>query len=312
MRRRSVGESRLRAPLMLTTVLSAGTLVWSAPAPTSAQERIAGADADAGEHLPAGAGAWAAAISADGQLVAATADWPDGPGIYLVATPTGRGGKRGVARGAADGRLLRARMEVDVPGNGSNAQVTLRYTISIDSAVRIPLRGVRFFGAELLGVSAWVAGRRLPVELDRSRPSLISGAVQIPRQLARDRPLMLTLRYTLDRSIEDGRARFDIAVPLLLVDLAPTDAPQDMFAATIRLPSEFVIVESFPTVPKQVFDEGEMTRYVLALPVIPSMVRWRGTAGRAPRFGFARMVDLFTIGIIGLLAALGYRQVKRL
>ena len=84
-----------------------------------------------------------------------------------------------------------------------------------------------------------------------------------------------------------------------------------MFIASVTIPADFSVVETFPTVPKTVAEVEDQRTYDFRVQVVPSMVRFRGHVGDPPLLTFARKVDLGVLAILLIAGAFGWRGLRR-
>jgi len=212
---------------------------------------------------------------------------------------------------AQDASLEGASVDVVVAPGTADASVVVRYTV-VPSAANTPLRlrAIPFFGLVPGGVSASADGTAVPVTLG-SVGERVDGTVTLPRSLPGDRAVQLELRYAVTGAVARDGESLDIRVPVLLLLVTPASSADDFFAAELRVPAGITVTESFPTVPRRHETvEGE-ERYALALQVVPSLLRWRGTEGAAPWLSFEAGVDLALIVVILGFALLGARALAR-
>lgn len=176
----------------------------------------------------------------------------------------------------------------------------------------VPLRGLAFFGNRPEELEASLAGRSpAPVALESPRDGLLRATLPLPPDAARGDTIDLTLAYRLDRAIPEDAREFDLVLPVLYVDWRPLGAPEDMFVASVTIPSDYSVVETFPTVPKQVTAAGGERTYDFRVQVVPSMVRFRGHVGEPPLLTFARKVDLGVVLVLMVAGGFGWWGLTR-
>lgn len=200
------------------------------------------------------------------------------------------------------------RLRLDAVDGDAAPRVELEYRLRIPTGTReIPLHGLRFAGVGFGPVDARLDGRPVEVSL-RQRGRLVrSATVPVPAGTRPGDGRLLRLTYSLQgpasgMASEDRGAAFDLAVPLLRVDWAPTESDEDIFRASVILPAEARLTERLPTVPLERTTEGEGAAYAFSLPAAPSLLRFRGRWGEGRVLTLGRWVDL---GVLVLLAALG-------
>lgn len=233
----------------------------------------------------------------------------------LLCVPGGLPADQGAGGEATPGRVLGVRVEARVAEAGPEVaptEVDIRYRLVADDRIRdVPLQGLAFFGASPSDVRASVGGAPAASEVDAGRAPLVTGAVRLPDPAEPGDTLELELSYRLPAALPTEGGSFDVVLPLLYVDWRPEGAPDDMLQATIVLPSDYSIQESFPTVPREMVDAGATRRYRLGLQAVPSMIRFRGHEGEPPLLTFGRLVDLGVVAGLSLLGLWGWRVLRR-
>jgi len=103
-----------------------------------------------------------------------------------------------------------------------------------------------------------------------------------------------------------------IRVPLIFLPLTPKSTQDDLFRATIHIPLEFELVDSFPTVIDDSRKAASGNVYEVLLPVIPSMLRLDVAKTSKGRVGTTEILDAFVIGVLLFLGIIGWRKRKSL
>lgn len=235
--------------------------------------------------------------------------------LALLVASAGPSWAQGATDASTPGRVLDARVHAEIAESGQDdaaTEVDIRYRLVADTAVRgIPLRGLAFFGAAPRQVRASTGEGPTRVDLDATREPLLTGSVDLAVPADAGDTLELDVSYRLPATIPAAGESFDLVLPLLYVDWRPAGAPADMLEATIVLPAEYSIQESFPTVPREITTEAGQRRYDLELQTVPSMIRFRGHAGDPPLLTFSRLVDLGVVALLALAAAIGWAALRR-
>lgn len=214
-------------------------------------------------------------------------------------------------------RVLDARFEAEIGARGADGRdatrVRLVYRIvPVTAPDTVPLKGLAFFGNRPERVeSAFGDGAPEPVSLVDPRGNLLRGGLPLPSDAAPGDTLALTIAYELDRAIPEDARSFDLVIPVLYVDWRPAGAPEDMFVASVTIPADYSVVETFPTVPKELTEAEGARRYDFRVQVIPSMVRFRGHVGEPPVLTFARKVDLGVVLVLIVAGAFGLHGLRR-
>jgi hypothetical protein len=224
----------------------------------------------------------------------------------------GEHGQNAPETGDEAGALMAIRMRVEIRHPASELEVRLRHELEIEPGTReIPLRGVAFFGTELTEVAAISDGSTLPVHMDDSGTSLLSGNLVLPNTLLARRRVTLDLTYGVSNanrgSSEEG---FDLTVPLLLVDWRPVAATDTFFTARILLSADHHIAEFFPTIPTTSKEVDGVREHTIVVPAVPGLLRLRGGEGSHPFLTFNHMLDLGVLLVIGLLSVAGWRRLR--
>lgn len=234
-------------------------------------------------------------------------------GVLLVLVPSTLEGQEAAPEPRVVGARFEARIGAAEGGAPAQSRVQLVYRLlpapGVDS---VPLKGLAFFGNRPEGVEAAFEGRApAHVPLDSPRGDLLRARLPLPSDAAPGDTVALTLSYALDRAIPEEARDFDLVLPVLYVDWRPLGAPGDMFVATVRIPANYSVVETFPTVPKNVSAAGGERSYDFRVQVIPSMIRFRGHVGEPPLLTFARKVDAGVVLILLAAGAFGWWKVSR-
>lgn len=103
-----------------------------------------------------------------------------------------------------------------------------------------------------------------------------------------------------------------IRVPLIFLPFTPRSTQDNLFRATIHVPHEFELVDSFPTVIDDSHQVASENVYEVTLPVIPSMLRLDVAKISKGRVGTTEILDAFVIGVLLLLGIIGWRKRKSL
>jgi hypothetical protein len=195
--------------------------------------------------------------------------------------------------------------------------VVARYQLRLpDTTTSVTLRGVAFLGARPAELRASLDGEPVDAEFGHGelagvRDSTgLAGIVRFAPRTGGADTTTLELRYRADGSVRLANGDVDVVVPLLLVSGKASGSREDFFRLHVELPSELNVYEFFPTVPRSVTRNGEITDHLLTLQSIPAMVRWRGRVGEERVVTFQAAVDLFTIAVLVLLSAVTYRVIR--
>lgn len=207
--------------------------------------------------------------------------------------------------------MLRAvRVSIELAHESADPEVALHYVLRVPAGTRsIAVRLVEFFGAEPREISATAAGRALALDARRVGP-LWEGELFLPESAQSDTAMRLDIQYSVANARRGRGDRFDFAIPLFLVTWNPETSADTFFTAEIRLPEEAHLSEIFPTVPLAIAFTPGVRSHTLTLPVVPSLVRFRGGVGAPPLLGFTGLVDVGVGLLLGTLALIGWRRLR--
>lgn len=212
--------------------------------------------------------------------------------------------------------ILSARLTVEVaPASGYRVSVVYEVegTRSVDT---LPLQALQVFGTLIEQVEVLVNGASTAPELSSAQAPLITGSVGVPSAYIGRDTLSVQVQYRVAHDVVDAsNDRFDVAIPLLYVNHAPTETADSTFFATIELPTNFLVTDRFPVLIADVSSTDRIKQYEFALQVLPAYVRLKGTTGDdAMWLTVDRAVDLGVIGLSilgGLLVWMRVHWVRR-
>ncbi|MFW6079072.1 MAG: hypothetical protein ACODAE_05585 [Gemmatimonadota bacterium] len=222
--------------------------------------------------------------------------------------------------GARESTVTEVFFGVEVPaaaaagGPAGGAVVDARYGVAVRAGTdTVRLRTIVFADSRPSRVEAWVHGEPASVSPGGTQGRDLTFLLEVPRTVPRDRRLVVRLRYAVTRpGLVDGD-RFDVVVPLILPEAPPSDAPERLFTGEVRLPSEWTVVEAFPTVPRSTRTNGDgaTATHTFDLQAVPAMLRWRGRLGDPPAISLDRAVDIATLGAFLCILVFGYGWLRR-
>lgn len=170
---------------------------------------------------------------------------------------------------------------------------------------------VPFFGLVPMEIDVLVDGTHSDLILAGGSGRALEGTVPSPAVSDGGETLDLELRYRVAQAVLRNGERLDIRLPLVLLRATPASSADDFFRAELSLPEGTTVTESFPVVPREVVPTASGDRYSIALQVVPAMLRWRATEGRAPLLSFDAAVDVALLLIIAVMAGFGAQALRR-
>ena len=101
-----------------------------------------------------------------------------------------------------------------------------------------------------------------------------------------------------------------ILVPLIFTPLTSGSTNENLFSATLKIPSSYELVESFPTVVEEVVQIENRNIYKIMLPVIPSLLKMKLSKGSGFKLSITQILDGVVITILVMLAIIGWKNRK--
>lgn len=189
-------------------------------------------------------------------------------------------------------------------------EVRAMYEVRPERTEAIPLLGLEVMGARVssLEVRFLESGAWASVPIQRAPSGRLTATISIPGTERARSVVRIELRYRVDQPTPSGEGRFDHTIPILLVDHPPVGDRPELLTARWTLPDGYSVSESFPLVPLDPAIVDGRRSYAITLPVVPSMLRIRGTRGARPFLTFGRLVDGTVVCVLLLLAGWGWRE----
>ncbi len=103
-----------------------------------------------------------------------------------------------------------------------------------------------------------------------------------------------------------------LIVPLIFPRMDNIPSNENLFSASISIPSDYQIVNSFPTVGAEVKAEGNQVVYNVSLPVIPSMLRVEVSRNGEVSLSTIDLLDGAVLAILAIGGVAGWRKRKML
>ena len=192
-----------------------------------------------------------------------------------------------------------AHLSADIGPEGE-AAVSVEYVLSGVRGlgeVEVALLGFDVATTETLRLPDGRALDLAPVSGSRRRATLALDGSDHAR-------VALTYRIETATRFDGGALR--ARIPVATVSLPSAADSGDVFHARIRVPTDWVVVEGFPTG----LIEVEPDVFMTDLPVVPSMVSLRGRSDGAWRPGVKLLIDLLTLAILLVVGAVGWRHLR--
>lgn len=211
------------------------------------------------------------------------------------------------ASAPAERTIRRAAVAVDL--SGSPRVPTVRFEIELPPADGpaggpMPFRILQSADASAGLPLATAGGRALALSVARLDEDVLEGTVELPPATAG--PLRLTLRYDVTLRGPEGSYRLPLPVP----EWPPEPAGGDVFTATVRAPAGAFMRDPFPSRATRREDSAGAV-YSFALPAVPSQLAFDLAPRAARGLAAGRLTDVAAAILLGALALLGWRRLRR-
>lgn len=213
---------------------------------------------------------------------------------------------------AAGGNINELKMVVEVGRDKSVSEVKLNYNLKIEENTKeIPLTSLLISDTNIKDVRAVLDGENLEVELDDSNLPVLTGKIILPDGLQASDDVPLQLNYLVENSMNRKGDSFVFETPVLVVKWIPATTQLDLFNVETKLPGKAYIEENFPSTPKTVERNGDVTSVAMSLQTVPAMVRLSGSIGKPVFLTYGRKVDLLVILILIVGGYFGWKALKK-
>jgi len=138
---------------------------------------------------------------------------------------------------------------------------------------------------------------------------LLTGLLFISDNPVEDSIMTFMISYVV--MIESNKNKPDHIIPILFVDLKPTNTRRDFFQATISIPANKIISEAFPTIKMEFVSGEEVNQYNFALQVLPSMIKLHLVNSDNNEFTLFGIIDISVATLILILIWLGWIKLKQ-
>jgi hypothetical protein len=219
--------------------------------------------------------------------------------VVLITTPVGTEGQ---------GTVRSARMLVDLSDTGAGARVRLEYVLEgVPAGTALGLSLLRFGTADVEDLRAGDEDVVL-----RALPGVAAAATVTAATTPAPGRTHVRLSYVVaDPLTTDGGQALRAYVPILSLDLPPEEARPGLFRAELILPGSWRLSEAFPTGLAPTSLTEETGRWVVDLPVVPSVVSFRAHPDARWHPGLPLILDLLAGAILLLFAAVGWGHLRR-
>lgn len=193
-------------------------------------------------------------------------------------------------------------IKVSATWNQQEARVLVTEKIRFNltgSSEKIRLQSLPI-GAVITGLKLFVNGTLTNLETLQDR----NGLKQI--DLIPDETGILHLEYDVE-----ANERM-LIVPLIFPRMDNIPSNENLFSARISIPSDYQIVNSFPTVGAEVKAEGTQIVYDVTLPVIPSMLRVEVSKNDEVSLSTIDLLDGAVLVVLAVVGVAGWRKRKML
>jgi hypothetical protein len=218
----------------------------------------------------------------------------------------------GLSLSGQEQHLVDAQARLDWTGNDI-VRVSIRYRVEPgDGPLEIPLAGLLFGGAKLSEVRTVLAGSTRAIDLSHSPGGRVTGSIPLSQVPRADEPISLELLYDVAQagSASGGSDRV-WRIPILAVTWPPVEARPETFTLEALIPTEYTLLESFPTGLRYGGENGRRTRYVTTVPVVPALVSLRVTEGERRMTVTGLLNVAVPILLFGGMSILGWRYLKK-
>lgn len=206
---------------------------------------------------------------------------------------------------AAQERVRSARLVADLTAGDGSASVRVEYVLDgvVRGAAPIEARALDFGEAVVEDVRAGSAGGE--VALERGPGLVRRASLRAEGEAGAER---IVASYGVARAAVDRRGAVRGHVPVLTLARPPEQTRPGLFAAELRLPPGWAVLEGFPT---GLAATGEPGVYRVELPVIPAVLSFRARADGTWRPGLAFVLDGVAVAFLLAFALVGFRHLRR-
>jgi len=218
--------------------------------------------------------------------------------LYLLASPLWPANSQ---------HLMSAIANIEI-NNSANTIIKIIYRVNKGDLKTIPIKGLAFHGSKISRVEAVFSNSLQKVTISE-KDFLFTGALFIPDNLTEDSVITIMISYNV--MIDSNINNPDYIIPILFVDLKPTDTRIDFFQATISIPANQVISEAFPTIQMEFVSGEEVNKYNFAMQVLPSMIKLHLVNSDNNEFTLLGLIDISVATLLLILIWLGWMKLKQ-
>jgi hypothetical protein len=206
------------------------------------------------------------------------------------------------------GFLLDARMDVALLTQPGPVEVRLVFQLSgTAESLDLPFTLLTPAPSRIVGLTVRCGEEEERLVPEEIRTHFWTGAIRLPRSVEPGETLSIELRYSVEGAWGEG-GRITIPIP------APAWIPEDphprSFLATVAVPPDWAVSESFPTSVVRRPEGAGGGSYQLALQSVPSMLILRMAEGEGPFLTLERILDIVVVSILLVMGLLGVRFLR--
>ncbi|MEQ8301951.1 MAG: hypothetical protein RIB47_01075 [Cyclobacteriaceae bacterium] len=193
-------------------------------------------------------------------------------------------------------------IKVSATWNQREGRVLVTEKIRFDptgSSEKIRLQSLPI-GAVITGLKLFVNGTLTDLETSQDH----NGLKEI--ELMPNEAGILHLKYEVEVN------EHMLIVPLIFPRMNNIPSNENLFSASISIPNNYRIVNSFPTVEAEAKPEGNQIVYDVTLPVIPSMLRVEVSKNGEVSLSTIDLLDGAVLVVLAIVGVAGWRKRKML
>jgi len=203
--------------------------------------------------------------------------------------------------------LISAVANIEI-NDSASAKIKIIYRVNKGDLKTIPIKGLAFNGSQISNLEAVFSNSVQNVTISEKN-FLLTGLLFISDNLAEDSIITIMISYNV--MIDSSKNKPDHIIPILFVDLKPTNTRRDFFQATISIPANQIISEAFPTIQMESVSGVEVNKYNFAMQVLPSMIKLHLVNSDNNEFTLFGIIDISVATLILILIWFGWIKLKQ-